>query len=63
MNTMEYFTSGVCGFGLAILLLIVTGATPKATQEKFEKQAFTRGYMEKIINDKDEVIYRWKEKQ
>ena len=59
----EHFISGLIGFGLAILLLIVIGATPKATQEKFEKQAFTRGYMEKIINDKDEVIYRWKEKQ
>ena len=59
----EHFISGLIGFGLAILLLIVTGATPEATQKKFEKQAFTRGYMEKIINDKDEVIYRWKEKQ
>ena len=60
---MELFISGFYGFMLAILLLIVTGLTPKATQEKFEKEAFTRGYMEKIINDKDHVIYRWKEKQ
>jgi len=59
----EHFISGACGFGLAILLLIVTGLTPKATQEKFEKEAFSHGYMEKIINDKDQVIYRWKEKQ
>jgi hypothetical protein len=59
----EHFISGFIGFGLAILLLIVTGATPTATQEKFEKEAFSHGYMEKIINDKDEVIYRWKEKQ
>jgi hypothetical protein len=59
----EHFISGLIGFGLAILLLIVTGATPRATQEKFEKEAFSHGYMEKIINDKDEVIYRWKEKQ
>jgi hypothetical protein len=63
MNTMELFISGFYGFMSAILLLIVTGLTPKATQEKFEKEAFTRGYMEKIINDKDQVIYRWKEKQ
>jgi hypothetical protein len=60
---MELFISGFYGFMLAILLLIVTGLTPKATQEKFEKEAFERGYMEKIINDKDQVIYRWKEKQ
>lgn len=59
----EHFISGLIGFGLAILLLIAFGATPKATQEKFEKEAFSHGYMEKIINDKDEVIYRWKEKQ
>ncbi len=59
----KHFISGLIGFGLAILLLIVTGATPVATQEKFEKEAFTRGYMEKTINDKDQVIYRWKEKQ
>jgi len=59
----EHFISGLIGFGLAFLLLIVTGATPEATQEKFEKEAFARGYMEKTINDKDEVIYRWKEKQ
>jgi len=60
----EYFISGLIGFGLAFLLLflllIVTGATPKATTEKFEKEAFSRGYMEKTINDKDEVIYRWR---
>lgn len=63
MNTMKYFVSGVIGFWLALVLLIATGATPKATQAKFEKEAFERDYMEKIINDKDQVIYRWKEKQ
>jgi hypothetical protein len=60
---MEYFVSGLIGFGLAFVLLIAIGATPKNTQTKFEKEAFNRGYMEKIINDKDQVIYRWKEKQ
>jgi hypothetical protein len=59
----EHFISGLIGFGLAILLLIAFGATPKDTQEKFEKEAFSRGYMEKTINDKDKVIYGLKEKQ
>jgi hypothetical protein len=57
---MEHFISGLIGFGLAFLLLMTTGTTPKDTKEKFEKEAFSRGYMEKTINDKDEVIYRFK---
>jgi hypothetical protein len=46
---MEHFGSGLFGFMLAFIVLIMVGATPKATQEKFEKEAFSRGYMEKII--------------
>lgn len=62
MNS-EDIMYALVGAGLTLLVLIIIGATPKATQEKFEKEAFERGYMEKIINDKDQVIYRWKEKQ
>jgi hypothetical protein len=63
MNIIEFLLSLFMGFMGAIFLLIITDLSPKAVQEKFEKEAFSRGYMEKIINDKDQVIYRWKENQ
>ena len=63
MKGTEFLSVFFMGFFASIFLLIALGLTPKYTQEKFEKEAFTRGYMEKIINDKDQVIYRWKEKQ
>lgn len=60
MKDIKCFLTGFFG---GMIFLIIFGLTPKNTQEKFEKEAFERGYMEKTINDKDQVIYRWKEKQ
>ena len=63
MKGIEFFQILFMGFFGGMIFLIILGLTPKRTREKFEKEAFERGYMEKIINDKDQVIYRWKEKQ
>jgi hypothetical protein len=65
---MEDFILGTCmgiAIGTAVVMatLVVAGVAPKTMQEKFEKEAFKRGYMEKVINENDEVIYQWVEKK
>jgi hypothetical protein len=51
----------VVGFVTAFIVLIVAGLTPKHVIEHYQQEAFKRGYMEKVINDKDQVIYQWVE--
>jgi hypothetical protein len=50
---------------LFLIFLIFTAmlfAAEEAKSSQIKKEAFERGYMEKIINDKDEVEYRWVDK-
>jgi len=49
---------GVAGL---MMILSLTGHSPREIIDKYEKEALSRGYMKKKITSDDKVIYIWVE--
>jgi hypothetical protein len=61
MKTKDYLGLGLlCGFVLGNGIWIMVGISiNESTTKTYQAEAFNRGYMEKKIDENDEVIYVW----
>lgn len=63
MKTNDYLGLGLlCGFVLGSGIWIMVGiSVTESTMKAYQTEALKRGYMEKKIDENDEVIYVWVE--